>query len=75
LVAAEGAINAGGTAAAGQSVLFQGAGTDINNAYLFISDGVDGIGAGDVLIQLQGLLTSNQGFKGITITNGNAVLG
>jgi serralysin len=75
LEAAEKAINEGGTAAVGQSVLFQGAGNDSGNAYLFISDGVDGIGAGDVLIRLQGLLTSNPGFNGMTITNGNAVLG
>jgi len=75
LVAAEGAINAGGTAAAGQSVLFQGAGTDINNAYLFISDGVDGIGAGDVLIQLQGISTLNLGLDQLKISSGNAVLG
>ncbi len=64
LVAVEAAINAGGTAAAGQSAMWQ-EGAD---AYLFISDGTDGIGANDILIKLTGLDTTAAAFD--TLTDG-----
>jgi serralysin len=74
LIAAEAAINLGGSATVGQSVLFQGGTGDGSNAYLFISDGVDGIGANDLLIQLQGISTTNAIFNELKITYGNAVI-
>jgi hypothetical protein len=64
LVAVEAAINAGGVAAAGQAAMWQ-EGTD---AFLFVSDGVDGIGANDLLIKLVGLDTTAAAFD--TLTDG-----
>jgi Ca2+-binding RTX toxin-like protein len=66
IVAAEAGINAGGAAAAGQFCVFEQGG----NSYVFISDGVDGIAAGDVLIQLTGVT----GLTGTTITSGNTTI-
>jgi hypothetical protein len=74
LIAAEAAINLGGSATVGQSVLFYGGADDGSNAYLFISDGVDGIGSNDLLIQLQGISTTNVIFNELKITSGNAVI-
>ena len=75
ITAAEAGINANGNAAAGQAVLFQGIGGDAANAYLFISDGVDGVGVNDVLIQLVGVDTANAAFDTLTINGaGNATL-
>ena len=48
LTAVEAAINASGTAADGQAAVF----TDSGNTYVFISNGTDGIDAGDALISL-----------------------
>ncbi len=64
IVAVEAAINAGGVAAAGQSAMWQ----EGANAFLFISDGVDGIGANDLLIKLVGLDTTAAAFD--TLTDG-----
>lgn len=64
IIAVEAAINAGGVAAAGQAAMWQ-EGAD---AFLFISDGVDGVGANDLLIKLVGLDTTNAAFD--TLTDG-----
>ena len=48
ITAVEAAINAGATAADGQAAIF----TDSGNTYVFISEGTDGVGAGDALISL-----------------------
>jgi len=69
LTAAENGINAGGTATAGQFVLFQ----YLSDAYLFISDGVDGIGANDVLIKLTGVDLSNAATDVATVANTNEI--
>jgi hypothetical protein len=74
LIAAEAGINSNGAATAGQAVVFQGAGADAANAYIFVSDGVDGIGANDVLIQLVGVNTALAAFDTLTIVAGNATL-
>lgn len=66
IVAAEAGINAGGAAAAGQFCVFEQGG----NSYVFISDGVDGVAAGDMLIQLTGVT----GLTGTTITSGNTTI-
>ena len=50
VTAIEAAINAGGTAADGQSAMFM----DSGNTYVFISEGNDGLAAGDALIELTG---------------------
>jgi Ca2+-binding RTX toxin-like protein len=55
IAATEAAINAGGTATAGQTAVFQ----YLNDAYVFVSDGVDGVGANDVLIKLTGVDTTS----------------
>jgi hypothetical protein len=72
LIAAENGINNGGTntATAGQAAAFQ-FGTD---AYVFISNGVDGVGAGDQLIKLTGVDTTTAPFDTLTLANGNATL-
>ena len=74
IVAAEAGINLGGAAAAGQAVLFQGGTSDTTNAYLFISDGVDGVAAGDQLIKLTGVDTTSTAFDAITLANGRMTL-
>jgi len=51
VTAVEAAINAGGVAAAGQFAIFE-SGSD---SYVFVSEGTDGIGAGDMLIKLTGV--------------------
>lgn len=65
LIAAENGINNGGTntATAGQTAVFQ-FGAD---AYAFISNGVDGVGAGDQLIKLTGVDTTTASFDTLTI--------
>lgn len=54
IAATENGINAGGTATAGQTAVFQ----YLNDAYIFVSDGVDGVGANDRLIKLVGIDTT-----------------
>jgi Ca2+-binding RTX toxin-like protein len=71
IIAVEAGINAGGTAAAGQTAIFK-SGSD---SYVFISDGVDGIGANDVLIKLTGVDVTNAAFNEIVIAGGNFTLG
>jgi len=66
IVAAEAGINAGGAAAAGQSAIFEQGG----DSYLFISDGVDGIGAADNLIKLTGVT----GLTDSTLTAGDLTI-
>ena len=51
ITAVEAAINAGGVAAAGQFALFEFSG----DSYAFISEGTDGVGAGDMLVKLTGV--------------------
>ena len=70
IIATEAGINAGSTTAAGQAAVFQ-FGAD---AYLFISDGTDGVGANDVLIKLTGVDTTLAAFDTITLSGGNATL-
>jgi len=70
VVATEAGINAGGTAAAGQVAVFQ-SGTD---AYVFLSDGVDGVGANDSMIKLTGVDTTATGFDTVTLASGNMTL-
>ena len=70
ITATEAGINAGGAAAAGQAAVFQ-FGAD---AYLFISNGTDGVGAGDQLIKLVGVDTTNAAFDTLTLSAGNATL-
>ena len=69
LTAVEASIQTG-LAAAGQSAIFQ-FGSD---AYLFISNGVDGVGAGDQLVKLVGVDTTTTPFDTITLTNGHLTL-
>ena len=61
---------ASGTATAGQVAAFM-FGTD---AYVFISNGTDGVGAGDQLIKLVGVDLTNAAFNVITLANGNMTL-
>ena len=63
IVATESSIQSG-AAAAGQAALFQ-FGAD---AYLFISDGTDGVTSADVLIKLVGVDTTAAAFD--TLTDG-----
>ena len=70
IVATEAAINAGGAAAAGQVAVFQ---MD-SDAYVFISNGTDGVGAGDQLIKLTGVNTLDTAFDVVTLANGNMTL-
>jgi Ca2+-binding RTX toxin-like protein len=63
ITAVEGGI-ATGTAAAGQTAAFM-FGSD---AYVFISDGVDGVGANDVLIRLAGVDLTTTAFDLLTIS-------
>ena len=74
IVAAEAGINLGGAAAVGQVVLFQGGTGDTTNAYVFISDGTDGVGAGDQLIKLTGVDTTATAFDTITLAAGRMTL-
>jgi S-layer protein len=69
IVAAEAAIQTG-TATAGQMAIFQ----DGADAYAFISDGTDGVGAGDVLVKLVGVDTTATAFDTVTITGHSFVL-
>lgn len=62
IVAVEAAINAGGTAAAGQAAMWQ-QGSDV---YVLISDGVDGVTSDDILIKLVGVDTTNAAFNVLT---------
>ncbi len=64
ITAVEAAINNGATAAAGQSAAFQ----HLGDAYVFVSDGVDGVGSNDLLIRLVGLDLSNSASDVLTIT-------
>lgn len=72
IIATENGINNGVTnaATAGQAAVFQ-YGTD---AYVFISNGVDGVGAGDQLIKLIGVDTTTAPFDTLTLASGNATL-
>ena len=63
IAAVEGAIAASGDAAAGQSALF----TYNDTAYLFASDGTDGVAATDVLVELTGVSISD----GWTLASGD----
>lgn len=65
IVAVEAAINNGGTATAGQTAAFQ----YLGDAYVFVSDGVDGVGANDLLIKLAGLDLSQAANDAISITS------
>ena len=51
ITAAEAGINAAGIAAARQIAIFEHG----TNSYLYVSDGVDGIGANDMLFQMSGV--------------------
>lgn len=64
LTAVAAAIVTGGATVAGESVIWQ----EGANAYLFISDNVNGVSANDVLIQLTGVTV---GVGGLTITGGD----
>lgn len=70
IIATEAAINAGGTATAGQTAIFQ----DGSDAYVLISDGTDSVGSGDILIKLVGVSTTATAFDTITLSNGNMTL-
>ena len=70
ITATEAAIVANGTATAGQVAAFM-FGTD---AYVFISQGTDLVGAGDQLIQLVGVDLTNAAFNVVTLANGNMTL-
>ena len=63
------AINAVLDAVVGSAVVFQGGVGDTANAYLYISDGVAGISANDVLIQLNAFTVNT-----LTITGGSAFI-
>ncbi len=69
IVATEASIQTG-TATVGQVAMFQ-FGSD---AYVFISNGTDGVGAGDQLIKLVGVDTTAAAFDTITLANGNMTL-
>ncbi len=69
ITAVEAAIQTG-TQAAGQMAVFQ----DGADAYAFISDGTDGVGAGDVLVKLVGVDTTNTSFDTVTISGHSFVL-
>lgn len=69
IVAVEAAIQSG-TATAGQMAFFQ-EGAD---AYVFISEGTDGVDSGDVLIKLVGVDTTATAFDTATITGHSFVL-
>ena len=64
ITAVEAGINAGGAAAAGQAAVWQ----ESADAYLFISDGVDGVGANDILIKLTGITATTLVDLGTTFT-------
>ena len=70
IIATEAAINANGTAAAGQVAIFQ----HDADSFVFVSDGVDGIGANDVLVQLTGVNTLLPGYDEIALFAGNFTL-
>ena len=70
IVAVEKAIQADGVAAAGQVAMFQYA----TDAYVFVSDGVDGIGANDLLVKLVGVDTTAVAYDTITLAGGNFTL-
>jgi S-layer protein len=67
------AVEAGiatGTAAAGQTALFQSG----DDAYMFISDGTDGLAATDTLIKLEGIDLTAAATDTLTLTEGNGVI-
>ncbi|MEE9265757.1 MAG: hypothetical protein V3V86_03415, partial [Gammaproteobacteria bacterium] len=66
VTACEAGINASGVAAARQFAIFEHS----TNSYLFVSDGVDGIGANDVMFQLSGVT----GLGDSTLTAGNLTI-
>lgn len=66
VTAVEAAINAAGTAAAGQVAVFN-YGSD---AYLLVSDGVDGVGTNDALVKLAGIQVTA---TGLTISGGGDI--
>lgn len=70
IIATQAAIVTDGNATAGQVAAFM-FGTD---AYVFISEGTDGIGAGDQLIKLVGVDLTNAAFNVVTLANGNMTL-
>jgi hypothetical protein len=70
ITATEAGINAGSTTATGQAAVFQFG----DDAYMFISNGVDGVAAADVLIKLTGVNTALAAFDTITLNGGNATL-
>jgi len=69
IVATEAGIQAG-TATAGQVAVFQFE----SDAYVFISNGVDGVGAGDQLIKLTGVNTLDLAYDTVTLASGNMTL-
>ena len=70
IIATENGINANGMAAAGQVAMFQ-FGAD---AYVFVSDGINGVGANDVLVELTGVNTALAAYDTITLAGGNFTL-
>jgi len=66
IVALEGGINAGGTAADGQLAFGEFGG----NSYVFISDGTDGVGANDIVIKLTGVT----GLDSSALSGGNIII-
>ena len=66
IIAAEDGIAENGVAAAGQFALFEHGG----HTYLFVSDGTDTLGAGDLLFQLNGVT----GLTDTTIAGGNVTI-
>jgi hypothetical protein len=70
ITATEAAINAGGTAASGQTAAFM-FGAD---AYVFISDGVDGVGANDVLVRLNSVDLTSTSFDTLTLSGTNMTI-
>jgi hypothetical protein len=72
ITAVEAGIDAGGVAAAGQTAMFN-FGLD---SYIFISDGINGVAQGDVLIKLTGVNVTTAAFDVITVdVSGNFTLG
>jgi hypothetical protein len=64
IVAVEAGINAGGVAAAGQGAIW----TEGADSFLFISDGVDGISANDILVKMTGATLTTLTDAGTTFT-------
>ena len=67
IMSVEAGIQTGVAAAAGQTAVFNHDGA----AYLFISEGTDGVGAGDMLIKLVGITATT----GLTIDGSGDLIG